>query len=154
MGYVEEMRALVGGRPLILVGAQVVIHNAAGAFLLIQRGDDGQWSLPGGAMEIGETVEETATREVREETGLVVEGLQLLDVFSGPAFFHTYPNGDQVAGVGVVYLAARATGALHPDGAEARTAAYFLLDALPDRMLPSHRQMLNRVLGRLAVLGP
>jgi NAD+ diphosphatase len=74
MSYVAEMRALVGQRPLILVGAGVLIEDAQERLLLQRRTDDGLWSIPGGGVEVGETVEAAARREVREETGLTLDG--------------------------------------------------------------------------------
>ncbi len=67
-------------RPLVGVGVVVV---AADKVLLVRRGKpprQGQWSLPGGAQKLGETVFEAAAREVREETGFDVEVLGLADV--------------------------------------------------------------------------
>ncbi len=68
-------------RPLVGVG--VVVFGAGGKVMLVRRGKpprQGQWSLPGGAQKLGETVFEAAAREVREETGLDVEVLGLVDV--------------------------------------------------------------------------
>jgi len=65
-----------------LVGVGVVVLNGDNV-LLIRRGNPprtGEWSLPGGAQELGETVRETASREVREETGIAIADLALLDV--------------------------------------------------------------------------
>jgi len=65
-----------------IVGVGVVVLNGD-AVLLIRRGKPpriGEWSLPGGAQELGETVRQTATREVREETGIEIADLTLLDV--------------------------------------------------------------------------
>ena len=71
MGYIEELRAIVEHRPLILVGSVVIITDSAGRMLLQQRRYPyGVWGLPGGLMELGESVEDTTRREVHEETGL------------------------------------------------------------------------------------
>jgi len=68
-------------QPIIGVGAIII---ADGRVLLVKRGHppiEGQWSLPGGALEIGELVREAAVREAQEETGLIVEPGELLGVF-------------------------------------------------------------------------
>lgn len=90
-------------RPVAAVGA-VVVDN--GRVLLIRRGKPprpGQWSLPGGGQELGESYIEAAIREVREETGLAIEVLGLIDVVdsitrdeSGRVRFH-YLLADVVA---------------------------------------------------------
>ena len=68
MGYVEELRKIVGHRPLILVGAVVLVINENRYVLLQQRTEPyGKWGLPGGLMELSESPEETAFREVYEK---------------------------------------------------------------------------------------
>lgn len=67
--------------PLVGVGAIIIEH---GRVLLIKRGKpplEGQWSIPGGMLEIGEELREAAVREAREETGIEVEAGELLGVF-------------------------------------------------------------------------
>jgi ADP-ribose pyrophosphatase YjhB (NUDIX family) len=73
-------------RPFIGVGAIIVDHSDVekGRVVLIKRGHApaaGEWSIPGGTMEVGETVREAVVREVLEETGLIVESGELLGVF-------------------------------------------------------------------------
>lgn len=66
--------------PLIGVGAVVVHH---GRVLLVRRGTEparGQWSIPGGLVELGESLKDAVIREVREETGLIVEPIQLIEL--------------------------------------------------------------------------
>src|SRR5580658_11117446 len=68
-------------RPVPGVGALIIDNNR---ILLIERGKEplkGYWSLPGGALETGETLEEGVMREVREETGLEVQPLGVLEIF-------------------------------------------------------------------------
>lgn len=64
--------------------------NEIGEILFQRRSDSFDWGLPGGAMEPGETPEETARRELKEETGLDAGALQLLGVFSGPRYYYRY----------------------------------------------------------------
>jgi len=144
MGYVEDLRALVGTRPLILVGPDVLILDTARHVLLHRRRDDGLWSIPGGAMEMGESLEDAARREVREETGLEVGELALVDIYSGSEFFHEYPNGDRVYMVGAVYVTTDVTGALAPRGDETIDLSFFSLDALPHALGRLSRLVLER----------
>src|SRR5215469_5368861 len=68
-------------RPLIGVGGVIVDRDRT---VLIRRGTEpllGQWSIPGGTIEIGETLEEAVRRELREETGLEVRVLELIELF-------------------------------------------------------------------------
>ena len=68
-------------RPFVGVGAIVVENDRV---VLVKRGHPplvGEWSIPGGVLELGETVREAAVREAREETGLLVEPVELLGVF-------------------------------------------------------------------------
>ncbi|HCQ90626.1 MAG TPA: DNA mismatch repair protein MutT, partial [Clostridium sp.] len=95
MNYVEELRSIVGHRPLILVGAVVIIIDNRNRILLQKRKTTsyGMWGIPGGLMELGESTEDTARREVLEETGLTVGKVKLIDVFSGPESLVKVPNG-------------------------------------------------------------
>lgn len=77
--------------PLVGVGA-VVIEQ--GRVLLVQRGTEpakGQWSIPGGLIDVGESLREAVAREVREETGLIVEPLELIELLD-----RIHRHGDRV----------------------------------------------------------
>lgn len=69
MGYIMDLRNKVGSRPLIMVGACVILVNGNNELLLQLRKDNDCWVLASGSMEMGETVEEVAKRELVEETG-------------------------------------------------------------------------------------
>lgn len=86
--------------------------------LLQRRGDDGTWGLPGGGLHPGETLEMAARRELLEETGLVADGLRLVDVYSGPEFVVSYPDGFTAYIVGATFETDGYTGALSEDGIE------------------------------------
>lgn len=132
MSYVSELRDLVGHRPLLLAAAGVIVVDDAGRWLLQRRVDDGRWGLLGGALELGESFEDAARRELFEESGLTVGSLHQLDVYSGPEFRLTYPNRDQVFVVGVTFLAGDVTGAAVADGQEGSELGWFSPDQLPD----------------------
>lgn len=144
--YVHDLRALVGSRPLLLVAAGVLAQNTADDVLLQRRGDDGTWGIPGGALELGESLEDAARRELTEETGLVAGALELLDVYSGPDFFLRYPNGDEAYVVGATFRTRAVDGVPKLDGLESIDLRYFALDALPSTMNVFNRRVLERVL--------
>jgi ADP-ribose pyrophosphatase YjhB (NUDIX family) len=146
MSYIQELRASVGHRPLILVGVLVMIFDENHRLLLQHRTDDGTWDLPGGFMELGESTEETARREVREETGLEIGAVSLFRIFAGKEFFYTYPNGDQVFSVSPVYVTNEAHGTLRTDGDEGSEVAFFPIYDLPSDMLPNVRLIIDSLL--------
>ncbi|WP_019585074.1 NUDIX domain-containing protein [Deinococcus apachensis] len=98
--------------------------------LLIRRRDDGHWDLPGGGVNVGEEVEAAAHRELREETGLEAGPLTLLEVLSGPHHQHTYPDGNEVAWVTVLYTTRQVAGEARA-GDDAAEVAWWPLAALP-----------------------
>jgi len=111
--------------PLLTVDGVVV---EGGAVLLIRRGHPpfvGQYALPGGFVDVGETVEAAVVREVREETGLDTAITRLLGVYSDPA---RDPRGHTVS---VTYLLRRLGGTL-AGADDADDARFFALDSLPE----------------------
>lgn len=143
-GYIKEMRRLIGHSPIIMVGAGVLITNDSGCLLLLQRADNHFWGIPGGSMEPGERIEETALRETFEETGLVLEALTLHGVFSGPELFYTYPSGDQVYNVSVVYTSSVHHGELATLNNEHLGQRFFPPDAIQiDEISPPVRPVIE-----------
>jgi 8-oxo-dGTP diphosphatase len=109
----------------------VIVKDASGRVLLMCRSGDGTWGLPGGGIEPGETWEQAALRECREETGWDVRLDGLLGVYSDPATqTHRYPSGDAVHFIGVVFLASPLSQTADRDG-EASELGWFRLDDLP-----------------------
>jgi 8-oxo-dGTP pyrophosphatase MutT (NUDIX family) len=146
MNYIEDLRTLIGHHPLIMVGAAVLVSDSQGRVLLHQRADNGLWGIPGGAMEPGESIELTARRETREETGLEVGELRLFGVFSGPEFFYEYPNGDQVFNVTVVFRTSDCQGAMAVD-AEGVSLRYFRAEEIHlSQVSPPVRPILGQYL--------
>jgi len=79
---IEPLRAPIFSHPTPFTGGDgAVIDPTDGRLLLIRRADSGQWAMPGGALEVGETPAEGVIREVREETGIICEANRLAGVF-------------------------------------------------------------------------
>ncbi|MBE7097229.1 MULTISPECIES: NUDIX hydrolase [Bacillus cereus group] len=136
MGYIEDMRNLVGNHPLILIGSHAIILNEKDEILLQLRTDFNRWGIIGGALEYNETLEDALKREVYEETGLSIKNPELFRTYSGPNFFQIYPNGDQVHGVLVVYICREFHGELTCDQTESKELHFFPLDELPITLHP------------------
>ncbi len=144
--YMRDMRRLVGDIPLIQCGASVIAVNEAGEILLEKRADTKDWAYAGGAVELYERAEDAAARELREETGLIAEELTLLGVFSGEQMRFTYPNGDRVSNIDVVFVCRRYHGTLTPETAEVECLRFFPPDALPQPLFPMSRPALEAFL--------
>ncbi|MGD8403455.1 MAG: NUDIX domain-containing protein [Anaerolineales bacterium] len=85
----------IGKEGRIRLGCSAVIFDESHEkVLLTKRADNGLWCLPGGGVDPGESVEETVTREVREETGLTVRVLRLIGVYSDPNWLVVYNEHD------------------------------------------------------------
>ena len=141
--YLMELRKLVGSRPLITCGACVIVVDDQQRILLQHRTDTDTWGLPGGTMNLGETLEDTARREVSEEVGLACHALKLINVFSGPEMHYRYPHGDEVYHVAAAYLCRDFSGDLRPDGSESQDARFFAIEDLPSDINPPDRIILD-----------
>jgi len=129
--YIRDIRDLVGHRPLILAASSLIIQNEQGELLLQRRSDSGNWGLPGGFLELGESFEQAAHRELYEETGMTCERVELLRVLSGEAYYYTYPNGDQVYGISAVHRVVNPVGEMKGQDGESLDLKYFPLQDLP-----------------------
>lgn len=119
------LRPHVGHEPVILCGAMAVVPNARGEILAVHRTDNGMWTLPGGYSDLGETTTHTAVREVREETGLEVEPVRVIGVYSEtPMMMALMPNGDIAHNVGIAFECRVTGGALRADGDETSEVAF------------------------------
>lgn len=137
--HIAHLRQHVGHITLLTPAVAGVIQDEAGNVLLIRRGDGRGWSLPGGVMEPGEHLTGCLVREVQEETGLDVEPVRLVGVYSDPEVNHiTYPNGDQIHIVSATFECRVVGGLLRPDGEESLEVAYFAADALPETLVSAH----------------
>ena len=85
----------LGKEGKLRLGVSAIIFDGEGKFLLTKREDNGQWCLPGGAVEAGESVAEACIREVFEETGLNVRVKRLVGVYSHPDQLVVYKDGNK-----------------------------------------------------------
>ncbi|MCT4687010.1 NUDIX hydrolase [Vallitalea sp.] len=134
--YMDDLRELIGTRPVIACGANVVIMDKDNRILLHHRQDNDMWGLPGGMMELGESLEENAIREVKEETGLECNELRLFNVYSGKELYYQYPDGNEVYNVTVTYICKRYSGIIEVDLSEGKEVKYFAVDEIPNQISP------------------
>ncbi len=134
MGYVSELRKYVGHSPIIHTCASVIVENEQGQILLQKRTDNGTWAYCGGAIELFERAEDAAARELYEETGLTALSLELFGVFSGEELHHTYPNGDEVSTIDILYICREYTGTLRCQEEEVLELRFFDIDSIPENI--------------------
>jgi glycerol 3-phosphatase-2 len=111
-----------------------------GRLLLLRRADNRQWGLPGGSVEIGETVTAAIEREVREETGYEVAVGRLVGVYSDPRLqIVRYPDGRVWHYVNLCFACHLRGGQPRPQPGEALALDWFAPDGLPADLVPLHR---------------
>ena len=131
MGYIMNLRKYVGHEPLIGLGATTLVFNDKKELLLNLRTDTNTWGIPGGAMELYETIEETAVRELKEEASISVDELELVSILSGKEYYFEYPNGDKMCTVIVLFKVLNYTGDIKVADNESKQLKFFSLDNLP-----------------------
>ncbi|MCI8433209.1 MAG: NUDIX domain-containing protein [Lachnospiraceae bacterium] len=142
--YIMDLRKVVGHAPLLQCAASIIIENDAGEVLLGRRTDNHQWGYSGGSIELDETVEECAKRELFEEMGLVADELEFFMVNSGPETHYVYPNGDEVYNVEIIYLCRSYHGELRRQESEVEELRFFSLEELPEEISPPIRPVMRR----------
>ncbi len=127
-----------------------MILNERGELLLQRRSDNGQWGLPGGSVEIGESVMGATVREVREEIGLLVEVVRLVGVYSDPTLqVVRYPDGRAVHFINTCFEC-RVVGGQLQTCPETLELDYFEPAALPHMLVPLHQIRIADALRRQA----
>lgn len=145
MSYIMDLRKHVGHAPLLQCAGSVIIENERGEILLGKRTDNHMWGYAGGSMELGESVESCARRELKEEMGLIADQLEFLCVHSGPEAHYVYPNGDEVHNVEIVYVCRKYHGDIRPQEEEMEDLRFFPIDHLPP-ISPPIRPVVQRYL--------
>lgn len=131
MGYIMDLRKVVGHRTLIQCAASIIIENEQGQILLGKRTDNHMWGYSGGSIEIDEKVEDCAKRELYEEMGLVADELEFFMINSGPEVHYVYPNGDEVSNIEIIYICRKYHGEIKKQDEELDELRFFDIDELP-----------------------
>lgn len=130
----------------------VAVRDSSGRLLLVHRVDNDRWALPGGAMEIGESILDAAVRETYEETAVEVEVTGLVGVYTDPGHVMAYDDGEVRQEFSVCFHAVP-TGDTRPsdDGTETRAAAWVEVDRIARLDIhPSMRLRIGHALDRRA----
>jgi ADP-ribose pyrophosphatase YjhB (NUDIX family) len=135
----------------LVVGSSAVITDSEGRILLHRRSDSGNWALPGGAMELGETLAGCAVREVREETGFEVRIDRIVGIYSDPGHVFAYDDGE-VRQEFSICLAATITGGSLAVSSESTEVRFFATGELAG--LPIHQSIRTRIQDYLANQAP
>lgn len=133
MNYLKRLRGAIGPAKVILVYTTAIVRDDAGRVLLQRRTDfeADAWSLPGGMLELGETLGDCVRREVREETGYDTCVTRLIGLQSSPKWDVYYPNGDESQQWSAIFDC-QVIGEPGPaDPNETAALAWFEPDALP-----------------------
>ncbi|SHJ90781.1 ADP-ribose pyrophosphatase YjhB, NUDIX family [Hathewaya proteolytica DSM 3090] len=145
MDYVKYIREKVGHEPINLTGVNVLIINENNELLLQNRGTFPKvWGLVGGVTELGESLEETAKREAKEETGLHIEEVSLLGTTSGKKCFMKFPHGDEAYFITIGYIVKKYSGELLVDGVETKELRFFSYENLPNNIPKSHMEFIEK----------
>jgi 8-oxo-dGTP pyrophosphatase MutT (NUDIX family) len=125
----------------------VVIENSRGQILMIRRSDNDNWALPGGAIDLGESMVQAAVRETAEETGIACEVTGLVGVYTDPKHVILYTSNNEVRQEFSILLTARETGGTPTPSSESAEVVWVEPgDAEGLTMDPSMRKRLGHYL--------
>ena len=140
--YYQQLRQKIGAQRIFCPSVAAIIRNEKEEILFMRSSVDSDiWSLPAGAIELGETPAEAVKREVYEETGLTVVPCTLLGVFGGESFRFTYPDANQVEYLIVVFACSVESGELAPVDGESAELKYFSFSSMPKLAIPYPKEI-------------
>ena len=141
--YIKGIRSKVGHDKIILTFAGGCVFNDKGEVLLQRRGDSNLWGFPGGAVELGETPQMAAVREIKEETGLDVETGRVIGVYSDLDI--TYASGDRAQSIVIAFELKPVGGELRCDFKETIELKFFSKEEKPKLFTKSHEDLWNEI---------
>ena len=146
MDYVKYIRNLVGKSAVNITGVNVIIFNENHEILLQKRGEypTGKWGLIGGIVELGESLEDAAVREAKEETNLDIKDLKLFGTTSGKEAYMQFPNGDETYFISIGFCTHNFSGQMQIDGRETLDLKFYSYDCLPENLPKTHREMIDK----------
>ena len=109
----------------------MIVVNDQGQILMIRRTDNGNWAVPGGAMDLGESITDTAVRETREETGITCEVTGLVGIYTNPSHVIRYTSNDEVRQEFSIVFTARPVGGELRPSSESSEPQWVSADAIP-----------------------
>lgn len=127
----------------------MIVVNAWGEILMIRRTDNDNWAVPGGGMDLGESILDTAVRETEEETGITCEITGLVGIYTNPQHVILYTsNGEVRQEFSIVFTARPVSGELRPsnESSEPRWVSPSAVASL--QMHPSMRQRIQHYLDK------
>ena len=130
----------VGKQGRIRLGCSAIIFDDEGKFLLTRRSDNGQWCLPSGGLEPGESVEETCIREVFEETGLHVSIKRLVGIYSNHNQLVVYSESDKFQTMAIHFEAELTGGELGLSDETIDFGYFSLAETKGIDLIQSHRE--------------
>ncbi|MFC5186038.1 NUDIX hydrolase [Actinomadura harenae] len=119
----------------LVPSVNVVVTNDEGEILMIRRTDNDNWALPGGAIDLGESIAEAGVRETKEETGIDCEITGLVGLYSDPKHLIHYTSNDEVRQEFSILLTARPTGGAPRPSDESREVLWVPAETATDRKI-------------------
>lgn len=140
ISYIKQIRKKIGSQPLFSPGVSIIVYEN-NKYLLQLRNDFKIWGLHGGALELGETAEEAAFRELKEETNLDIVEMQFFKVYTGDKTKIVYPNGDIIYAVVMSFVVTSTKGVLRKQPDEIMDLKWFEENKIPIQSMMSIDKM-------------
>ena len=131
MDYWHRIRQAVGKETLILPGAAGAITQD-GKILLVRHNLIKKWQIPGGVQEIGESVQQTVEREIKEELGLDLVAGSLIGVYSHPKWTIELPDGSKIQQLTFFFSMEGEISAIRMQASEIAAYQFFAPDEIPE----------------------